>query len=38
MCEQLRSVSKSRISQKLTSLSKVQLEQLEFGIKEMLGL
>ncbi len=38
MCEQLRSVSKSRIGQKLSSLSAKQLEQIEYGIKAMLCL
>jgi len=38
MCEQLRSVSKSRISEKLSSLNEKQLEQIENGIKSMLGL
>ena len=38
MCEQLRSVSKSRISEKLSNLNEKQLEQIENGIKSMLGL
>lgn len=38
MCEQLRSVSKSRITKVLSSVDSKQLEQIEFGIKEMLGL
>ena len=38
MCEQLRSVSKSRIGQRLTSVNPIELEQIEYGIKEMLGL
>ena len=38
MCEQLRSVSKSRIGQKLSSIDNKQLEQIEYGIKAMLSL
>jgi mRNA interferase MazF len=38
MCEQLRSISKSRIGQRLTSIDSIQLKQIEYGIKEMLGL
>ena len=38
MCEQLRSISKSRIGEKLSSLNEKQLEQVENGIKAMLGL
>ena len=38
MCEQLRSVSKSRIGQKLSSITIKQLEQIEYGIKAMLCL
>ncbi len=38
MVEQLRSVSKSRIGGKLSSLNSQQLEQIEYGIKAMLNL
>ncbi len=38
MCEQLRSVSKSRIGQKLCSVTTEQLQQIEYGIKAMLCL
>jgi len=38
MIEQLRSVSKSRIGEKLTSLNEEQLSQIEYGIKAMLAL
>ena len=38
MIEQLRSVSKSRITQKLTTLNTTQLQKVEYGIKMMLGL
>lgn len=38
MCEQLRSVSKSRIGQRLSCVDSTQLEQIEYGIKEMIGL
>jgi len=38
MCEQLRSVSKSRISQKLAHINERELKYLEDGIKIMLGL
>lgn len=38
MVEQLRSISKSRIGQKLTSINEEQLKGIEYGIKEMLGL
>ena len=38
MCEQLRSVAKSRIKQKLATVTDKQLSQIEYGIKVMLGL
>jgi len=38
MCEQIRSVSKSRIGQKLCSVTTEQLQQIEYGIKAMLCL
>ncbi len=38
MVEQLRSISKSRIKQKLSSLSQNELILIENGIKHMLGL
>lgn len=38
MIEQLRSVSKSRIGEKLASLSKEELEKINKGIKAMLAL
>jgi len=38
MIEQLRSLSKSRISQKLTTLTCKELEKIEHGIKNMLNL
>jgi mRNA interferase MazF len=38
MCEQLRGVSKSRIGEKISSVDTIQLKQIEYGIKEMLGL
>lgn len=38
MVEQLRSVSKSRIGQKISTINNTQLKQIEYGIKQMLGL
>ena len=38
MCEQLRSVSKSRILQRVATINDDELEHLEKGIKLMLGL
>ncbi|OCM00494.1 PemK-like protein [Aliarcobacter thereius] len=38
MIEQLRSVSKSRIGKKIASLSKEELEKINYGIKAMLAL
>ncbi len=38
MIEQLRSVSKSRITQKVATLTKEELEKIEYGIKAMLCL
>jgi len=38
MCEQLRSVSKSRISQRVATVNDEELEYLENGIRLMLGL
>ncbi|MDQ7062451.1 MAG: type II toxin-antitoxin system PemK/MazF family toxin [Sulfurimonas sp.] len=38
MCEQLRSISKSRITKVLSTLNEEELKLIEFGIKEMLGL
>lgn len=38
MIEQLRSVSKSRIGEKLATLSKEELEKINHGIKAMLDL
>lgn len=38
MIEQLRSISKSRIKEKVSSLSKDELTLVESGIKHMLGL
>ena len=38
MCEQLRSVAKSRITQKIASINDEELEYIEDGIKLMLGL
>ena len=38
MCEQLRSISKSRISQRVATVNNEELEYLENGIKVMLGL
>ncbi len=38
MIEQLRSLSKSRISRKLTTLTCRELEKIEYGIKNMLNL
>ena len=38
MIEQLRSVSKSRIGEKIASLDSDELEKIEYGIKAMLGL
>lgn len=38
MVEQLRSVSKSRIGEKLTSLDDIDLKKIEHGIKHMLSL
>ncbi len=38
MIEQLRSVSKTRIKQKITTLSNSELSKIEYGIKEMLSL
>ena len=38
MCEQLRSVSKSRISQRVATINDKELEYLEKGIMLMLGL
>ena len=38
MIEQLRSVSKSRIGEKIASLDSDELEKIEYGIKAMLAL
>ena len=38
MIEQIRSVSKSRIGEKIATLSSIELKKIEFGIKEMLAL
>jgi len=38
MCEQLRSVSKSRISQKIATLNEEELHYVENGIRAMLAL
>jgi len=38
MCEQLRSVSKSRISERVATINDKELEYLEKGIQLMLGL
>lgn len=38
MIEQLRSVSKSRIQEKLTTLTKEEMQKIEYGIKAMLNL
>ncbi len=38
MIEQLRSVSKSRIGEKIALLDSDELEKIEYGIKAMLGL
>ena len=38
MIEQLRSVSKSRIGEKIASLDENELTKIEYGIKAMLGL
>jgi len=38
MIEQLRSVSKRRIGEKIATLSKKELSKIEYGIKEMLVL
>jgi len=38
MIEQLKTVSKSRISEILASLNEVELAQIEYGIKAMLAL
>jgi len=38
MCEQLRSVSKSRISERVATVNDEELEYLENGIRLMLGL
>jgi len=37
MCEQLRSVAKTRIGEKIASLNEYELSQIEYGIKLMLG-
>jgi mRNA interferase MazF len=38
MIEQLRSISKSRIGEKLASLDENELSKIEYGIKAMLSL
>jgi mRNA interferase MazF len=38
MIEQLRSVSKRRIGEKIATLSQEEMSKIEYGIKEMLGL
>jgi len=38
MIEQIRSVSKSRIGEKIATLNNIELKKIEYGIKEMLGL
>lgn len=38
MIEQLRSISKSRIGEKLSSLNEEELNKIEYGIKSMLDL
>ena len=38
MIEQLRSVSKSRIGEKLDSVTEEEMRKIEYGIKKMLGL
>ena len=38
MIEQLRSISKSRIIQKVGTASKIEMQKIEYGIKKMLNL
>ena len=38
MVEQLRSISKTRISEKITYLNEEEMRKIEYGIKLMLGL
>jgi len=38
MIEQLRSISKSRIQEKLTSVNKEEMQKIEYGVKAMLNL
>jgi mRNA interferase MazF len=38
MIEQLRSVSKRRIGEKIATLSQEEMSKIEYGIKKMLGL
>jgi mRNA interferase MazF len=38
MIEQLRSVSKRQIGEKIATLSQEEMSKIEYGIKEMLGL
>ncbi len=38
MCEQIRSVSKTRIMERLTTLTKTEIELIDQGIRQMLGL